>query len=200
MKKRLTGCSMCRLLTILALMFGLAVPVQAASSGMAERPVEYAAERSLLLSATARLFDTMEAESAMLPPRRRPFGWQTLRRQGTPTRSSLGLSDAGRMALGEEFGPVKDLTGYRITWYPTDRLSGTVDFVGTWASGRNLLCGYVTWDLSEPQQARLVEIDIAYLDTWELLGSHSDRAHAALLEANCAYGELAPNFSLSKSR
>ena len=93
-------------------------------------------------------------------------------------------------------GPVQHLTGYRINWYPVDRLLGAVDFMGTYDGNRNLVCGYVTWDLTDPKTPTLDHVVATYVDLAVLTDATPAEAQMALLDANCAYGEIDPNFTV----
>ena len=150
---------------------------------------QYAAETAQVVDATVELFDRMEAESGT---EERP----AIRLKIVPQPMSL---DAASPALRPEYGPIRDLTGYRVTWYDTDRLIGTVDFVGTWGDGRHLICGYVSWDMTGGAP-ELSDMTADYLETGTLVRSGDDAAHIALIEANCAYGELEPNLELVRGR
>jgi len=152
---------------------------------------QYARETSRLVDATAELFDALEATSASSD---RPAI-----RLRLDLEEKASFTDAGE-ALRPELGPVRDLTAYRTTWYETGGLIGTVDFVGTWGDGRHLLCGYVSWDMSDPDAPTLDDIVADYLEIGALAGSGADEAHVALIEANCAYGEIEPNFDLVSRR
>ena len=91
-------------------------------------------------------------------------------------------------------GPVDHLTVYRITWYPMDRLYGTVDFMGTWDGNRNLVCGYLTWDLTDPDAPELETVSANFVDLAEMAGAGQVHVHQSLLEANCAYGAIEANY------
>ena len=92
-------------------------------------------------------------------------------------------------------GPVQHLTGYRISWYPVDRLLGTVDFMGTWRGNRNLVCGYLTWDLSDPKKPELQEVTANFVDLDALTSESDVQIHRTLMEANCAFGAIDPNYA-----
>ena len=149
---------------------------------------QYAAETERLVDATADLFDRLEAGADAGADRPR------IELRLKPQPMSFGAPDG---ALRPEYGPVRDLTGYRVTWYDTERLIGTVDFVGTWGDGRHLICGYVSWDMSGDAPA-LDDLVADYLETGALAASAEDDAHLALIEANCAYGEIEANFALAR--
>jgi len=91
-------------------------------------------------------------------------------------------------------GPVRHLTGYRISWYPVDRLLGSVDFMGTWDGNRNLVCGYLTWDLSDPDAPVLENMEATFVKLETLLSEKPSDVHRILLEANCAYGAIDANY------
>jgi len=172
----------------------LAGPPAAAEGLYPSQMPEFGPETLSLVRATEELFESLEAESARSAPTER-FQLRPVLRDAEPT----GLPAAGRHALSAENGPVTNLIAYEITWYPTDRLSGTVDFVGTWKNGRNLVCGYVTWDMSDPARPTLATMTTSYLDTGTLLRLPADAAHAELLRANCAFGEIEPNLELARA-
>jgi len=92
--------------------------------------------------------------------------------------------------------PVAHLTGYRISWYPVDRLLGTVDFMGTWDGDENLVCGYLTWDMSEPDEPVLRSVQASFVDVSDLSDGTEVEIYRALLQANCAFGEIEQNFYL----
>ena len=92
-------------------------------------------------------------------------------------------------------GAVDRLTGYRISWYPVDRFLGSVDFMGTWDGNRNLVCGYVTWDLSDPDAPVLEDVSASFVNVAELSRQDDEAIHAALLDANCAYGAIEANYA-----
>ena len=160
-----------------------------AVSAQAETPVSlggaFPDETQALLTATSTLFDEVEAGATS--------------RQKKPVISIPRLikpvSSDPRDAF-ESHGRLRHLTGYRVSWYPTDRLLGSVDFMGTWDGNRNLVCGYVTWDLSEPGAPVLEQVSANYLDVSSLSGMSDARIHSALLEANCAFGAIDPNYTL----
>jgi len=179
-----------RLLAVLL----LAAPPAAAEGLYPSQTPEFGPETLSLVRATEKLFDSLEAESAQTAPNGR-FQLRPVLRDAEP----VALPAAGRHALSAENGPVADLTAYKVTWYPTDRLSGTVDFVGTWKNGRNIICGYVTWDMSDPVNPSLAAMTTSYLDTKALVRMADDTAHAELLRANCAYGEIEPNLELARA-
>ena len=151
--------------------------------------VEFPAETSAIIAATTAYFDAVEGQNDEAVPRMtiegaiaRPVNFET--------------SDEMRLALQSDYGPVQHLTGYRINWYPTDRFLGAVDFMGTYDGNRNLVCGYVLWDLSEPEAPTLENVVATYVDVGRLNDASPTDAHQQLLEANCAYGEINPNFTL----
>lgn len=162
---------------------------------LAETPVsvdatgEFPAETAAIVAATTALFDAVETPAAN-EPRKSPV----IRLPRLATKARIE-SDAKTDPLTEK-GPVRHLTGYRISWYPVDRFLGTVDFMGTWDGNRNLVCGYVTWDLSDPQAPVLDTVSANYVDLKALSGEPPSKIHAALLEANCAYGAIDANFTL----
>ena len=150
---------------------------------------EFPEETAAIVAATADLFDTVEAGIKPAPEIKRD------RVIGDFVTPASARSDQARFGgLTDEHGPVKNLTGYRITWYPVDRFLGAVDYMGTWNGNRDLVCGHVTWDLSDPANPVLDEIEAHYVDISKL--STSPDAHQALLNANCAFGEIEQNFTV----
>ena len=92
-------------------------------------------------------------------------------------------------------GPVRHLTGYQITWYPVDRLLGTVDFMGTWDGNRNLVCGHLTWDMTDVDTPVLTSVSANFLTLDDLQDAPEVRVHQSLMEANCAFGEIDGNYA-----
>lgn len=177
---------------LVSLVIAMSGPATAGGVFTSPAEPEFGREMLTLVRATEALFDALEAEGAN--PDTPGLELRPARRTAEP--ASLEIAQAGRSALSAENGPVANLTAYRVTWYPTDRLSGSVDFVGTWGKGRNLVCGYVTWDMSDPTAPVLAAMTTSYLDTGTLVRLPADAAHAELLRANCAYGEIEPNLEL----
>ena len=146
---------------------------------------EFPVENEALIQATIAFFDEVEAREA---PRKRipvigvPF---------TVTKSNLPTDDANALT---RMGPVDHLTGYRITFYPVDRLLGTVDFMGTWGGKKNLVCGYLTWDLTDPQAPVLQSLSASFVDVGDLSRASEVEIHRDLLRANCAFGEIDANY------
>jgi len=150
--------------------------------GMAEFPIEHAA----LIEATQDFFDAVEAEN---PKREKTpvLGWTI-----NATRSYAGEDDVSTLT---KMGPVKHLTGYQITWYPTEKLLGTVDFMGTWDGSRNLVCGYVTWDFSLPDAPKLHSISANFISPDALNHADAREVHRALIASNCAHGAVEANYA-----
>lgn len=176
---------------ILSVLLGAAGP--AAADGLYPESTEFGAETLSIVAATEALFDAIEAETPGLTDAPR----LQLRLAGPETASPVALPLASEHALSEKHGPVADLTAYGLTWYPgDDALAGTIDFVGTWGNGRNLVCGYVTWDMGDADAPQLASMTTAYLDTKILVGLPDQSQHAELLRANCAHGAIEPNLEL----
>ncbi len=152
---------------------------------------EFPRETAALVAATEALFDAIEAETPADKPALQLKGLGAIIEP-----VSMDLPETSRRALRADLGALENLTAYNITWYPTDHLTGAVDFVGTWGNGRNLVCGYITWDLSGTDTPELVAMTTSYLDTSTLIGLPTDAAHGELLRANCAYGQIEPNLEL----
>ena len=147
---------------------------------------EFPVENRALIEATMAFFD--EVEERETPRTRVPV-------IGLPVRGATkAKAETGEAAVLTRMGPVDHLTGYRITWYPVDRLLGTVDFMGTWNGNRNLVCGYLTWDLSDPEAPRLDAVRASFLDLGELERADAVDIHGSLMEANCAFGAIDENF------
>ena len=147
---------------------------------------EFQAEYDALVDATEGFFDAAETEQnerAKAPV----LGWAI-----NATRTYAVEDD---VAVLTKMGPVKHLTGYQVTWYPTEKLLGTVDFMGTWGGNRNLVCGYITWDLSDLDTPKLHSISANFITPDALdLGDERD-VHRALIGSNCAYGAIDENYA-----
>lgn len=159
-----------------------------AAAGAQDFSVEFPKETAALVEATTAYFDAIEAtpqKRDRVPVIRMPELAQKIK-----TNVSLSENDA----LTQN-GPVNHLTGYRISWYPVDRFLGTVDFMGTWDGNRNLLCGYLTWDLTHPEYPVLDDVTAHFLDLDELSAMEPALAHETLLEANCAFGAIDQNYA-----
>lgn len=165
--------------------FAALAGVSGAAAGERSDP-EFPTESAALIRATTALFDQVEARHA--PRQRVPVIGIPL----TPTKIRADADDHAS-ALTRN-GPVDHLTGYRITWYPMERLLGSVDFMGTWGGNRNLVCGYLTWDLTDPDTPRLEQIQASFVDLAEIGGSSDQDIHRHLLNANCAFGAIEANF------
>lgn len=167
----------------LALLGALSVN-PAGAEGRAVFETEFAEEAEALVDATAAFFDAVEA-SAPIHDRASvangSVGWAT-------------VNALGKTRHLTKRGPVDHLTGYRVTWYPLDHLSGTVDFMGTWNGNRDLVCGYLTWDMSNPAEPVLDRVSANFVDLSRLRGASTRKVHASLLEANCAFGAIDANF------
>lgn len=147
---------------------------------------EFPTETAALVAATVAYFERIEGE-------------ENRKRERTPVIRIPELAqkisaEAGSQTLTHN-GPVSHLMGYRISWYPVERLLGSVDFMGTWNGNRNLVCGYLIWDLSEADAPVLEEVTANFLDLDELSQMSTLDAHAALLDANCAFGAIDENYA-----
>lgn len=140
-----------------------------------------------LVDATAAFFDRVEAFEA--PKKRRPV-------IGIPVTVTTSRAGQGDAKMLTRKGPVRHLTGYRVTWYPLDRLLGTVDFMGTWNGNRNLVCGYLTWDLSDPEEPILQKLTASFVDMQDLSDASEEQVHRSLIEANCAFGSVDDNYRI----
>jgi len=161
-----------------------------ASNALPAPGEEFPEETAALVAATVALFDAIESEGDTEP--RIP----EIRIEGLATQATLPTNAAWTLAFPDDKGPVQHLTGYRINWYPVDRFLGAVDFMGTYDGNRNLVCGYVMWDISDPDAPELDRVIANYLDLDRLDAAAPADAHRALLDANCAFGEIEPNFTV----
>ncbi|MCG6885271.1 MAG: hypothetical protein LJE62_16095 [Silicimonas sp.] len=146
---------------------------------------EFPVENQALINATVAFFESVETRTE--PRTRMPVIGLPL----TATRSKAGSDDASILT---RMGPVHHLTGYRITWYPMDQLYGTVDFMGTWDGNRNLVCGYLTWDLADPKAPVLTSVSASFVDMGDLSQASDEDIHIGLLDANCAFGSIDENY------
>ena len=169
-----------------------AAPAQAVDR-VSSASVEFPTETAAVVAATSAFFDAAErAASGDHAPKQQPvIGLPEI---VSPAR--LGNRDDPRFAALTREGPVQHLTGYRISWYPVDRFLGAVDFMGTWNDNRNLVCGYVTWDLSGSGMPQLENVTANFVDLSGFATASPEEIHEALLEANCAYGAIDVNFAL----
>ncbi|MDD9976374.1 MAG: hypothetical protein OXQ30_01380 [Boseongicola sp.] len=174
---------------IVTLMVASAMAVAAPINAADEFPEEAAA----LISATSTLFDDIEAGFAESKPKN---ALPVIRMKVLATPASMTSNGVLEQAFPRNRGPVTNLTGYRITWYPVDRFLGAVDFMGTYDGNRNLVCGFVTWDLTDVTEPKLEHLVANYVDLNLLSELPPADAHEALLNANCAYGQIDPNFSV----
>lgn len=164
----------------------LAGTTSVADEGMVE--TEFAAEKAALIAATTAFFDQVETNTPRL--KKMPV-------IGAPTLatkiSTVSASETERLT---EKGPVDHLTAYRITWYPVERLLGSVDFMGTWDNNRSLVCGYLTWDVTDPDTPKLQQVKASFVELADLASASEQDIHQSLLEANCAFGAIEANFHL----
>ena len=152
--------------------------------------VEFPAETAALVAATSDFFQSVQAEGESERPRKTPV----IVVPGLASKVSFEADETVEpMKLN---GPLRHLTGYRINWYPTDRLLGSVDFMGTWDGNRNLVCGYLIWDLGDPSTPVLETVTANYIDLGDLVGAMPAEVHETLLEANCAYGAIDANYAV----
>lgn len=154
----------------------------------ADQTAEFPEETRALVAATTALFEAVENTAPEPTPR--------IRIEGLAIPANLTLSEDASAVFPKGHGPVAHLTGYRVNWYPVDRLLGAVDFMGTYDGNRGLVCGYVTWDLSDTAAPQIDQLVATYLDLGDLARTEPHEAHATLLDANCAYGDLDLNFTV----
>ncbi len=159
----------------------------AVASGKETALLEFPVETEALVNATAAYFDNLHS-SEPGPKVKAPV----IRMPSLASNASVELDADHPLTL---HGPLSHLTGYRINWYPTDRFLGSVDFMGTWDGNRNLVCGYLLWDLSNPSQPVLDTVSAHYVDMSELADASASEVHETLLEANCAYGAIEANYA-----
>lgn len=148
---------------------------------------EFAAQTDALVAATDAYFNQVESDAA---EKRSPA--LTITRPELVQKTSAAAEDTESLTQN---GPVRHLTGYRINWYPVDRLLGSVDFMGTWDGNRNLVCGYLIWDLTTPDAPVLHSVSANFVDLDDLRGKPAADIHRHLLDANCAHGALDDNYA-----
>ena len=158
-------------------------------AAQAEGAIEFPRESKALIRATQAFFDKVEGT------RDRDSGPSVIGVPLSITKSSAKAS-SDTTDLITRMGPVDHLTGYRITWYPVDTLYGTVDFMGTWDGNRNLVCGYLTWDLTDPDNPELEAVSASFVDITALARGSDQDIHESLLEANCAHGAIEANYRM----
>ena len=149
---------------------------------------EFPAETAAIVSATAQLFDAVEAAA-------KPDTLRSVITGPIVATPASAATDEAKSSILTSHGAVDHLTGYRINWYPVDRFLGSVDFMGTWDSNKSLVCGYVTWDLSDPDAPVLDDVVATFVDVSDLARSSDEAIHGALLDANCAYGAIEANYA-----
>ncbi len=177
-----------RFVALACMTLGLAAP--ASSEQQDVSLVEFPTENQALIDATIAFFDKVEGHR--VSRKRAPVIGIPL----SATKSSARTQSDEDTSLLTRMGPVDHLTGYRITWYPVDHLLGTVDFMGTWDNSRNLVCGYLTWDLSDPESPQLAELSASFIDIDELARANGVQIEQSLMDANCAFGEIDDNYRI----
>ena len=163
---------------------GAASGVRVSTSDAAESPTETAA----ITAATAAFSEQLESASDTGVPQIRIEGGQARQIAFTATEDAP-------LPLTEDHGGLRQLTGYRINWYPVDRFLGAVDFMGVYGEDQDLVCGYLLWDVSDPDLPVLDKVVADYMIATDVAAMPEDEAHQRLLEANCAHGALAPNYA-----
>lgn len=174
---------------VLSVAFASVTVQPAAADGVPATTAEFPAESKAMIAATLDFFD--RAEAAKTERKRKPVIGIPL----SATRSSVEATPSETDVL-TTMGPVKHLTGYRITWYPIETLYGTVDFMGTWGRNGNLVCGYLSWDLTDPEAPRLDTVTASFVDLYALRNATDSQIHGSLMEANCAFGAIDANFQV----
>lgn len=164
-----------------------ALPVHAEPAGVSFS--EFPEENAALIAATQAYFEEVEGIDAPRATKPAVIG---LPLRATKTSAA---APAGQEGVLKRMGPVRNLTGYNVTWYPMEHLLGTVDYMGTWGGNRNLVCGYLTWDLTEPGAPQLVSVEANYVDLDQLTGQSPAEIHRTLLTANCAFGAIDENYA-----
>jgi len=175
-----------RFIAVLAAFSGL----QASAGAVDVSHSEFPAENNALIAATQAFFDEIEGVDAPRSQKRPVVIGLPL--AATNASAAIPENEAGPL---RQKGPVQHLTGYNVTWYPMDHLLGSVDFMGTWDGNRNLVCGFLTWDLSEPDAPDLVAVEASYVDLDELSAMSPLEVHQELLSANCAFGAIDENYA-----
>lgn len=153
-------------------------------------PSEYAVEERALIKATDRFFSFVETQDDTATADFYADAWAT--------NLPLESWQEERVSQLVNYGPVRDLTAYEITWYPVDELMGAVDFVGRYNDGESLVCGYVLWEFGSGPTPRLRGYQANYVDISDLAGMSELEVGEALMNANCAYTDIDSNFALSK--
>ncbi|NNE80969.1 MAG: hypothetical protein HKN18_11935 [Silicimonas sp.] len=172
-----------------AIATGFSAPLSAEPAS-GEFSVEFPTETAAIVAATSALFDAVETADVLDD---KPVPVIRLTDIATKASVDTGVDKADPLT---ERGPLQHLTGYRISWYPVERFLGSVDFMGTWDGNRNLVCGYLTWDLTEPAAPVLETVMATYIDMGELVGATPEAIHETLLEANCAFGAIEANYQI----
>ena len=150
--------------------------------------IEFPQETAAIVEATSAYFDAIEAR----PKKRDRIPVIRMPQLAQNVKTSVSANEGDALT---QKGPVNHLTGYRISWYPVDRFLGTVDFMGTWNGNRNLVCGYLTWDLTNPENPVLDNVAANFLDLGDLSAMEPALAHETLIEANCAFGAIDENYA-----
>lgn len=148
---------------------------------------EHPLESSALIAATQSFFDrveTVEVKRTETPV----IGWSL-----KAVRANVAVPDD--VAVLTRMGPVRNLTGYQVTWYPMDRLTGTIDFMGTWDGNRNLVCGYLSWDLTDADNPVLESVSANFVSLDTLAQADAVEVHRLLFGANCAFGAIDSNYA-----
>lgn len=153
-------------------------------------PSEFPIEERALMKATDGFFRYVED-----PTDTRPM---TFYADAWAMNMPLDVWQEQRISQLVDYGPVRDLTAYKITWYPVDELMGAVDFVGRYDDGESLVCGYVLWEFGSGPTPRLRGYQANYVDISSLAGMTQTEIGEELLEANCAFTDIDANFALSK--
>jgi len=143
----------------------------------------------LLIRSTAEFFDAVE---------RRDYARSVnFFAEAYATAVPLDEWQNERLRLLVDKGPLKNLTAYRITWYPVDTLLGSVDFVGRDGEDGGLVCAFVLSEFVEGSDPKLRVYEATHIDPDTIKGLSPGEAGARLLAANCAFTSLDANLALS---
>lgn len=175
---------------ILTVAFGTAT-----SAADGAQSQDYSMETSSIIAATHALLDGLEVPGGL--PDAAPSLELRLKDAGADTRLTP-VGAPSEPELPDQLTSMANLTPYRLNWFDEDGLIGAIKFVGNWQDTRNLVCGYVAWDMSEWNAPTLVALEFEYLETPALLRLSDSEARTALRDANCAYFTVEANLALTR--